>query len=336
MNVPPTSTPIRAAIVAHLRFAIANCIAGEHRANCRRMEGPADAHLPARGARVDRAAGGAHAPRADRRRAAAGGDAARPARPRAAARRLADPGPRRPEPARARGLRRRHPDRPRRREPADARGLRGDLRGTARASRASRPGSAPAPCGRGGDRAHEGDAPRPAAARRGAGRAASTCASAGSSTRRATGRAGGSGSSTRSSGCSGGPTATTASSSPRRSGSASRSAATRSSSPPARRTTAKRAEQVVQESIRWAFERAADERPLRDGERVSTALDGGVEALREALGADAVRDGDSERDLHGADLSFHAPQPPRPRRLPGLDRRGRPGARGRRPSIGSR
>jgi D-lactate dehydrogenase (cytochrome) len=33
-------------------------------------------------------------------------------------------------------------------------------------------------------------------------------------------------------------------------------------------------------------------------------------ALREALGPDAVRDGDSERDLHAADLSFHAPRRP--------------------------
>ena len=33
-------------------------------------------------------------------------------------------------------------------------------------------------------------------------------------------------------------------------------------------------------------------------------------ALREALGEDRVRDGDSERDLHGVDLSFHTPQRP--------------------------
>jgi len=33
-------------------------------------------------------------------------------------------------------------------------------------------------------------------------------------------------------------------------------------------------------------------------------------ALRDALGADAVKDGDSDRDLHGADLSFHAPHRP--------------------------
>jgi D-lactate dehydrogenase (cytochrome) len=33
-------------------------------------------------------------------------------------------------------------------------------------------------------------------------------------------------------------------------------------------------------------------------------------ALRGALGADAVRDGDSERDLHAADLSFHEPRRP--------------------------
>ena len=34
------------------------------------------------------------------------------------------------------------------------------------------------------------------------------------------------------------------------------------------------------------------------------------QALREALGEDRVRDGDSERDLHADDLSFHAPHRP--------------------------
>lgn len=33
-------------------------------------------------------------------------------------------------------------------------------------------------------------------------------------------------------------------------------------------------------------------------------------SLRDALGADAVRDGDSELDLHGADLTFHEPHRP--------------------------
>ena len=32
--------------------------------------------------------------------------------------------------------------------------------------------------------------------------------------------------------------------------------------------------------------------------------------LRAALGNDAVKDGESERDLHGADLSFHEPHRP--------------------------
>ena len=41
-----------------------------------------------------------------------------------------------------------------------------------------------------------------------------------------------------------------------------------------------------------------------------TALTEATEALRGALGADAVRDGDSERDLHSEDLSFHAPHRP--------------------------
>ena len=52
------------------------------------------------------------------------------------------------------------------------------------------------------------------------------------------------------------------------------------------------------------------QRPLRDGERVSPALVEASRALHEALGPDAVRDGDSERDLHGVDLSFHAPRRP--------------------------
>jgi len=43
---------------------------------------------------------------------------------------------------------------------------------------------------------------------------------------------------------------------------------------------------------------------------VSTTLEDVAEALREALGADAVKDGDSERDLHSADLSFHEPHRP--------------------------
>jgi D-lactate dehydrogenase (cytochrome) len=43
---------------------------------------------------------------------------------------------------------------------------------------------------------------------------------------------------------------------------------------------------------------------------VSTALDGAAQALREAIGADNVRDGDSERDLHAADLTFHPPRRP--------------------------
>ena len=41
-----------------------------------------------------------------------------------------------------------------------------------------------------------------------------------------------------------------------------------------------------------------------------TALAVVQEALLEALGEDRVRDGDSERDLHASDLSFHAPHRP--------------------------
>jgi D-lactate dehydrogenase (cytochrome) len=43
-------------------------------------------------------------------------------------------------------------------------------------------------------------------------------------------------------------------------------------------------------------------------------MSGGIAALadelRAAIGSDAVRDGDSERDLHASDLSFHAPHRP--------------------------
>jgi D-lactate dehydrogenase (cytochrome) len=52
------------------------------------------------------------------------------------------------------------------------------------------------------------------------------------------------------------------------------------------------------------------QRPLRDGGCVTVGLGEASRALREALGPDAVRDGDSERDLHAADLSFHAPRRP--------------------------
>ena len=43
---------------------------------------------------------------------------------------------------------------------------------------------------------------------------------------------------------------------------------------------------------------------------MTTALAEVTRALREALGDDRVRDGESERDLHSADLSFHTPQRP--------------------------
>ena len=43
---------------------------------------------------------------------------------------------------------------------------------------------------------------------------------------------------------------------------------------------------------------------------MTAALAEASRALREALGDDRVRDGESERDLHGVDLSFHTPQRP--------------------------
>jgi len=43
---------------------------------------------------------------------------------------------------------------------------------------------------------------------------------------------------------------------------------------------------------------------------VSAITTAAAAALRKALGTDAVKDGDSERDLHGVDLSFHPPHRP--------------------------
>ena len=42
------------------------------------------------------------------------------------------------------------------------------------------------------------------------------------------------------------------------------------------------------------------------GERAAEAK----RRIREAIGDEPVRDGDSERDLHGADFSFHEPHRP--------------------------
>jgi D-lactate dehydrogenase (cytochrome) len=62
---------------------------------------------------------------------------------------------------------------------------------------------------------------------------------------------------------------------------------------------------------------SADERPgrndsfLEESESIEmTTLTEATRTLREALGEDRVRDGDSERDLHAGDLSFHAPRRP--------------------------
>ena len=44
---------------------------------------------------------------------------------------------------------------------------------------------------------------------------------------------------------------------------------------------------------------------------MSATPDSGLRAaLEAAVGADAVRDGDSELDLHGVDLTFHEPRRP--------------------------
>jgi D-lactate dehydrogenase (cytochrome) len=53
-----------------------------------------------------------------------------------------------------------------------------------------------------------------------------------------------------------------------------------------------------------------EQRALRSGGCVITLLGEASRALREALSPEAVRDGDSERDLHAADLSFHTPHRP--------------------------
>ena len=52
------------------------------------------------------------------------------------------------------------------------------------------------------------------------------------------------------------------------------------------------------------------QRPIRSRGRVTAASAEASRALREALGADQVKNGDSERDLHGVDLSFHTPHRP--------------------------
>ena len=86
--------------------------------------------------------------------------------------------------------------------------------------------------------------------------------------------------------------------------------------------TATRAERVVHESLRWAVVAHGAEPAVGGRRRMSTAVAGASpSALREALGADAVKDGDSERDLHSADLSFHEPHRPDLVVYPALDRR---------------
>ena len=97
-----------------------------------------------------------------------------------------------------------------------------------------------------------------------------------------------------------------------------------------------RAEEAVQDSIRWAFDRAGGRRPLRGGAPMSAVPAAAAAALRDALGAER---GEGRR--LGARPPRRRPQlpraaPARPRRLPGLDRgrRPRPRDRGRAPDPG--
>ena len=131
------------------------------------------------------------------------------------------------------------------------------------------------------------------------------------------------------SGSSGAPIATTGSCSRPPSGSASRSAATATSSRPARRTTATAPSRPSTDSMRWAVDRAAASLPSEADAAMSTASTEAAQALREALGDDRVRDGDSERDLHAERPQLPRTAPPRPRCLSGLDRRGGTRARAR-------
>ena len=71
------------------------------------------------------------------------------------------------------------------------------------------------------------------------------------------------------------------------------------------------AERSVQDSLRWAVDSIAGGLPSEAALDVSVAVNELREALVEALGEDArVSDGDSERDLHASDITFHRPQRP--------------------------
>ena len=90
-----------------------------------------------------------------------------------------------------------------------------------------------------------------------------------------------------------------------------------------------RAERVVHESLRWAVDAHRREPAVRGGRRMSTTLDEVAEALREALGA-----GRGQGRRLRARPPLRRPQlpraaPPRPRRLPLLDGRRVAGARDR-------
>ena len=121
------------------------------------------------------------------------------------------------------------------------------------------------------------------------------------------------------------------------SGSASRSAATGSSSPPARRSDGERRRAAsCTRACAGRSTRTAAEPPVGGATPHEHGARRSAEALREALGADAVRDGDSERDLHAADLSFHAPHRPDLVVYPALDGGGRRRCSRSRTSTGSR
>ena len=120
------------ALTAHLRFAIANCVRPSIEQAVRRWKPRWASSRPSRSASRSSTSSRARSASSSSPEAARG-DAARAPRARPAARRLADAGADLAQPARARGVRRGHPDRARARPQADARGLRGDLRGAARA-----------------------------------------------------------------------------------------------------------------------------------------------------------------------------------------------------------
>ena len=233
-------------------------------------------------------------------------------------------------------------DRPRVREQADARGLRGDLRGAARARGPG--GEARRDRARRGETARDGreDARAAASGRPRSRTSTRTSRSAGSSTARATARAVGGGSSARSSGLYRRSERYNrlVLSTPRRA-SASRSAATRRSRPRACEVNdgASAESAPSRSSLRWAVDTVAGGLPSESGVQLSSRRrrsSGSCIGRRRSVQGARVADGESELDLHAADISFHRPQRPDLVVYPSSTRGGRRRARAGDPRASSR